>query len=176
MGIGFSPMVTTRKLLAPSLQPTAMNGMSLGPLMAIQFRQYHGYKLYRNTKGYALPLIFPMLVWLSNVLTFRGELQLPILQSRGNPFALHNFRSLLHHAAHAARSTDGLEGLDGLDSLWPVVNGRTRLSDEETESCASSQRSHRSGRTAPVAPGQSMGYYGILRFSVWTTGCYVEIL
>lgn len=64
-----------------------------------------------------------------------GELQLPILQSRGNPFALHNFRSLLHHAAHAARSTDGLEGLDGLDSLWPVVNGRTRLSDEETESC-----------------------------------------
>ena len=91
---------------------------------------------------HALPLIFPMLVWLSNVLTFRGELQLPILQSRGNPFALHNFRSLLHHAAHAARSTDGLEGLDGLDSLWPVVNGRTRLSDEETESCASSQRSH----------------------------------
>eukprot|EP00435_Cladocopium_sp_Y103_P050922 s583_g15.t1 len=61
-----------------------------------------------------------------------GELQLPILQSRGNPFALHNFRSLLHHAAHAARSDDSL---DGLDVLWPVVNGHTRLSEEETESC-----------------------------------------
>lgn len=64
MGIGFSPMVTTRKLLAPSLQPTAVNGMFLGPFMAIQLRQYHRYwyKLYRNTKGYAFPLIFPMLV------------------------------------------------------------------------------------------------------------------
>lgn len=160
MGIGFSPMVTTRKLLAPSLQPTAMNGMSLGPLMAIQFRQYHGYKLYRNTKGYALPLIFPMLVWLSNVLTFRGELQLPILQSRGNPFALHNFRSLLHHAAHAARSTDGLEGL--WRSRQPVARGERPHAPQRwgnrvlcLVAAVAPQRSHRTG-------GNLWAIYGIL--------------
>ena len=78
---------------------------------------------------------------------------MPILQSRGNPFALHNFRSLLHHAA-CAPSTDGHDGLEGL-GLWPVVNGRTRLSEEETESCASSHA------VAAVAPGQSMKFHWI---------------